>query len=92
MHHFQHQFQSSNLDISMRTTLLGTQNIYSSFMYAYLIDLIFSFLMVFVLFQSDIYRENCDVLKFLVYKSQKYSSNGLKMSQYCIILIKMGVK
>ena len=47
--------------------------------------------MVFILSQSDIYWESYDILEFLLYK-KKYSSDGLNISQYCIILIRMVTK
>ena len=61
--------------------------IYIYVRYTHLIELFFSFLIVFTLSQSDVYWENYDVLKFLVFKSRKYSSNGLNISWYHIILI-----
>ena len=68
--------------------------------YINLVKLNFCFLMVFILFQSDIYWESYGVLKFLVYKKSKifvlwpkyvmilynYDKNGYKIvSIWCII-------
>ena len=39
--------------------------------YTHSIDLIFSFLMVFILSQLDIYCKSYDILSFLVYKKSK---------------------
>ena len=48
--------------------------------------------MVLILSQSDTYLENYDILEFIVYKSQKYYSDGINISWYYIILINIVAK
>ena len=53
----------------------------SNIRYFYIKYLFFCFIIVFISSQLDIYRESYDILRVLVYRSQKYLCNGLNPPQ-----------